>query len=149
MTSYWQSLIPFLPFPAAANSEDSTQFSSDYCSVLLHLLNSQFQFSNLIFKTGYRLRAAAACSCSCALNSFVCLPCSCPASKRSSRVRLLIDAVPVLHFVAKGDTGQRTAPICLDTRQVGARQCWFCRARLHDIDFSRQINELGLARQPR
>jgi hypothetical protein len=24
------------PFLAAANSEDSTQFSSDYCSVLLH-----------------------------------------------------------------------------------------------------------------
>jgi hypothetical protein len=42
-----RSLIPFLPFPAAANSEDSTQFSSDYYSLLLQLLNSQFQFYNL------------------------------------------------------------------------------------------------------
>jgi hypothetical protein len=29
MTTSWHSLIPFLPFPAAENSEDSTQFSSD------------------------------------------------------------------------------------------------------------------------
>jgi hypothetical protein len=49
MTSSWSSLIPFLPFPAAASSEDSTHFSSEYCSLLLQLLNSQFQFSNLIF----------------------------------------------------------------------------------------------------
>jgi hypothetical protein len=48
MTSSWHSLIPFLPFPAAAISEDSAQFSSDYCSVLLQLLNSQFQFCNLV-----------------------------------------------------------------------------------------------------
>ena len=45
-------------------------------------------------ETGYRLRSAAARSCSCAANSFVCLPCSCPASKRGGRVRLLIDAAP-------------------------------------------------------
>jgi hypothetical protein len=51
MKSSWHSLIPFLPFPAAANSEDSTQFSSDYCAVLLQLLNSQFQFYNLILAT--------------------------------------------------------------------------------------------------
>jgi hypothetical protein len=55
MTSPWHSLIPFLPFPAAANSEDSTQFSSDYSSVLLELLNSQFQFSNLISVATNRL----------------------------------------------------------------------------------------------
>jgi hypothetical protein len=42
MTSSWYSLIPFLPFPAAANSEDLTQFSSDNYSVFLQLLNSQF-----------------------------------------------------------------------------------------------------------
>jgi hypothetical protein len=42
MTSSWHSLIPFLPFSVAANSENSTQFSTDYCSVLLQLLNSQF-----------------------------------------------------------------------------------------------------------
>jgi hypothetical protein len=34
----WHSLIPFLPLPDAANSEPSTQFPSDYCSVLLLLL---------------------------------------------------------------------------------------------------------------
>jgi hypothetical protein len=55
MTSSWHSLIPFLPFSAAANFEDSTQFSSDYCSVLLQLLNSQFQFSNLISLVTNRL----------------------------------------------------------------------------------------------
>jgi hypothetical protein len=43
MTSSWHSLIPLLSFPAAANSEDSTQFGS----VPLQLLNSQSQFSNL------------------------------------------------------------------------------------------------------
>jgi hypothetical protein len=43
MTSSSHSLIPFLPFPAAANPEGSTQFSSDYCSLIL------FQFSNLIY----------------------------------------------------------------------------------------------------
>jgi hypothetical protein len=43
MVSSWHSLIP-----AATITEDSTQFSSDYCSLLLQLLNSQFQFSNLI-----------------------------------------------------------------------------------------------------
>jgi hypothetical protein len=48
MPSSWHSLISFLRFPAAGNSEDSTQFSSDYCSVLLQLLNSQFQLSDLI-----------------------------------------------------------------------------------------------------
>jgi hypothetical protein len=31
-----------LPFPAAANSEDSTHFSFDYCSILLQLPNSVF-----------------------------------------------------------------------------------------------------------
>jgi hypothetical protein len=40
-------------------------------------------------KAGYRFGAAAARICSCAANSFVCLPCSCPASKRGSRVWLL------------------------------------------------------------
>jgi hypothetical protein len=45
MTSFWHNLISFFPYPAAANSEDLTKFSSDYCSVLLQLLNSQF--SNL------------------------------------------------------------------------------------------------------
>jgi hypothetical protein len=48
MTPSGHILIPFLPFPAAANSEDSTQFSSNYFSLFLQLLNSQFQFSNLI-----------------------------------------------------------------------------------------------------
>jgi hypothetical protein len=48
ITSSWHSLIPFLQFPAADNSEDATQFSSDYCSVLLQLLNSQFKFCNLV-----------------------------------------------------------------------------------------------------
>jgi hypothetical protein len=55
MTSFWHSLIPSLPFPAAANSEDSTQFSSHYSSVFLQLLNSQFQFSNLISVATNRL----------------------------------------------------------------------------------------------
>jgi hypothetical protein len=45
--------------------------------------------------------------------------------------------------------GQRTAPIWLDTRQVRSRQCSFCRARQHGIDFARQSNEHCLARQPR
>jgi hypothetical protein len=48
MTSSRHSRIPFLPFPAATNSEGSTRFSSGYCSLLLQLLNSQFQFPNLI-----------------------------------------------------------------------------------------------------
>jgi hypothetical protein len=48
ITSSWHSLILFLQFSAAASSEDLTQFSSDYRSVFLLLLNSQFQFSNLI-----------------------------------------------------------------------------------------------------
>jgi hypothetical protein len=48
MTSSWHSLIIFLSFPAAANTEDSTQFSFDCCSVLLQLLNSPIPFSNLI-----------------------------------------------------------------------------------------------------
>jgi hypothetical protein len=47
MTSSCKSLITLLPFPAAANSEGSTQFSSDYSYVLLQLLNFQFQFSYL------------------------------------------------------------------------------------------------------
>jgi hypothetical protein len=34
----WHSLIPCLPFPAVSNSENSTQFSSDYCSVLPAIL---------------------------------------------------------------------------------------------------------------
>jgi hypothetical protein len=56
--SSWNSLIPFLPFPTATNPEDSTQSSSDYCSVLLQLLNSQFQSSNLCcsFKLAYLYR---------------------------------------------------------------------------------------------
>jgi hypothetical protein len=37
-TSSWHSLILFMPFSAADKSEDSTQFSSDWCSVLLQLL---------------------------------------------------------------------------------------------------------------
>jgi hypothetical protein len=41
-------------------------------------------------KAGYRWRAAAKRGCSCAANSFVCLPCSCPASKRGNSVRQLI-----------------------------------------------------------
>jgi hypothetical protein len=41
---------------------------------------------------------------------------------------------------------QRTAPIWLDTRQVRSRQCSFCRARQHGIDFARQSNEYYLAR---
>jgi hypothetical protein len=49
MTSSWHSLIPLFPFPA--NSEDSAQFPSDYCSLFLQLLNSQFNFSNLILAT--------------------------------------------------------------------------------------------------
>jgi hypothetical protein len=48
MISSCYSLIPFLPLSAAAKSEDSTKCSPDYCSVFLELLNSQFQFSNLI-----------------------------------------------------------------------------------------------------
>jgi hypothetical protein len=55
MTSSWHSLIPLLPFSAASNSEDSTQFSSDYSSVLLQLLNSQFQFPNSISLATNRL----------------------------------------------------------------------------------------------
>ena len=35
------------------------------------------------------------------------------------------------------------------TRHVRARQCSFCRARKHGIDFARQSNEDFLARQPR
>jgi hypothetical protein len=31
----------FLPFPAAVNSEDSTQFPSNYCSVLLQQLSAE------------------------------------------------------------------------------------------------------------
>jgi hypothetical protein len=46
------------------------------------------------YKVGYQLLAAAARSSSCAADSFVCLPCSCPAWKRGSHVRLLMDAVP-------------------------------------------------------
>jgi hypothetical protein len=42
MKSSGHSLIPFLPFPAAANSEYSTQLLSDYCSLLLQLLTSEF-----------------------------------------------------------------------------------------------------------
>jgi hypothetical protein len=52
MKSSWHSLIPFLPFPAAANSGDSTQFSSEYCSIhpatLLLLLLS---FRTLVITT--------------------------------------------------------------------------------------------------
>jgi hypothetical protein len=47
MTFSLYSLIRFLAFSAAANSEDSTKFSSEYCSIFLQLLNSQFQFYNL------------------------------------------------------------------------------------------------------
>jgi hypothetical protein len=47
MTSSWHSLIPLLPFLAAANSKDSTQIFSGYGSVLVQLLSSHFQFSNL------------------------------------------------------------------------------------------------------
>jgi membrane-bound acyltransferase YfiQ involved in biofilm formation len=32
----------FLPFPAAANYEDSTQFSSDYCVLLQQIAASEF-----------------------------------------------------------------------------------------------------------
>jgi hypothetical protein len=90
---------------------------------------------------GYRLHAAAARGCSCAPNSFVCLPCSCPASKRGSRVRLLIDAVRQWQDRLNWNpfaAGLRTAPIWLDTRLVRARQ--------RGIVFSRQSNEHCLAR---
>jgi hypothetical protein len=62
-------------------------------------------------------------------NSFVCLPCSCPASKRGRRVRLLIESVPQtqdrLNWKSTAHwnpfaSGQKTAPIWLDTRQVRA-----------------------------
>jgi hypothetical protein len=58
VTSSWQSLLSLLPFPTAANFEDCTQFSSDYCSVLLYLLQSQFQFFNLISLAGAEAEAS-------------------------------------------------------------------------------------------
>jgi hypothetical protein len=76
----------------------------------------------------------------------------------SIEVRLLIDATrtpqdrlnwkSTAHWNAFA-AGQRTAPIWLDTRQVSARHCSFCRARQHGIDFARQSNEHCLARQLR
>jgi hypothetical protein len=70
-------------------------------------------------------------------------------------MRLLIDAVPqsrgrlnwksTAHWNPFG-AGERTAPICLYTSQVRARQCSFCRARQHGINFARQSNENCLAR---
>jgi hypothetical protein len=65
----------FLPFPAAANSEDSTQFSSDYCSVLLQLPASEFTYlitilhgpnekqSVLLAPLPSNIRPTVACSC--------------------------------------------------------------------------------------
>jgi hypothetical protein len=73
-------------------------------------------------------------------------------------VWLLIDAVPqpqdrlnwksTVHWNPCA-AGQSTAPICLDTRQIRAQHCSFCRARQHGIDFTRYSNDHCLARQPR
>jgi hypothetical protein len=83
---------------------------------------------------------------------FVCL---CPASKRGSRVRLLVD---VRKKHRNATRASQLKSLCGGTKtrsdwdrqaQVRARQCSLCRARQHGIHFARKSNEHCPARQPR
>jgi hypothetical protein len=101
-------------------------------------------------------RVSIARSCSCAANSFVCLcsnnlvrvqdPSAAAAWGSWSTPQERLNWKSTAHWNPIA-AGQITAPVWLDTSQVRAQQCSFCRTRQHSVDFARQSNEHCLSRQ--